>query len=913
MPVSFHAMHECMYVCICILASPLHVSPDQAVSMSQLEQIAQAWQLHQTGALSIDEYAGMKAKILSAETPPPPTTSVVPNQAAMAGIQDFFGSLAGVINELRPSPQGLTFGTFPGGSPTPVASVIKGRDMPAHTDHVAMGVDKLPVPSPRETTVTPRKRQSLQQPSIFEAGAHSVVHAKGKKIKIAGSLSTPKPLLDSATTRRRNTILQCRWCNEVFNHGPARTAHEQTHTGPQRGQRSVFDSAKMKAQMTERQKDREIEVQCRFCLNDVIAEVEKLAIPVRVVGNNGKETKLRNDGKVDGRCNNRGANIRQQRSNMFKWKVIQQVERFQEEYPEWGPECAALVAGQYNCTCDQVRKWVKKRESIKRAATRKDGHKARDRKQKGRFNLAEAEVFKQFKAARAKGQRVGPRWICQCARREVHKCYEGTPLAELAKTFAAKQGWLRRFCSRWSISLRRKTNVKRTPIQERLGKIQRYFALLRIRLRSYNKQPLYCEKWALWKPKYRWSLDQVPAGFFAPTSTYELKGARRVHIASNGSADSHRECTLQVCIRGWKDPSKPRPGQPKLVICFKGKGMRISAAEKAAYREHVLVQWDPKAWYNERMCMEWAVLAAVEIFEPGHDHLVFADNLSGQTTKQFKDYLLKHSRATLHNLVAGCTDEIQVVDDGFGALVKFYAQEVSDEWLMVDCNWKEWCSTTLSASRRRVLLTHWYGEGYVRACAKYDFEKHFRNVGSSLTADGSEDALIKLQGVEGFTFCEGDAERDAITGEFVDGDGSLADCDQAESDDEEEDLSENSEAAEGEASDMGDETEEEKDVGPYEVEQGWEVVEKFRFKEAKELVNIHFVYKFSAKKNEDGEVIGGWERGRVTGIEKNKDSPDFGMFIVKFTAEKHKRCIRLDEDDYDIDDIWVEIKRSRKK
>ena len=239
-----------------------------------------------------------------------------------------------------------------------MASVIKGKDMPAKTDHVAMDVSKLPVPSPSKTTVQPRKRQSQQQPSIFEAGAHSVVHAKGKKIKIAGSLSTPKPLLDSATTRRRNTILQCRWCNEVFNHGPARTAHEKTHKGPQRGQQSVFDSAKIKAQMTERQKDREIEVQCRFCLNDIIAEVEKLAIPVRVVGNNGKETKLRNDGKVDRRCNNRGANIRQQRSNIFKWKVIQQVERFQEEYPEWGPECAALVAGQYNCTCDQVRKWV---------------------------------------------------------------------------------------------------------------------------------------------------------------------------------------------------------------------------------------------------------------------------------------------------------------------------------------------------------------------------------------------------------------------------------------------------------------------------------------------------------------------------------------------------------------------------
>lgn len=65
--------------------------------------------------------------------------------------------------------------------------------------------------------------------------------------------------------------------------------------------------------------------------------------------------------------------------------------------------------------------------------------------------------------------------------------------------------------------------------------------------------------------------------------------------------------------------------------------------------------------------------------------------------------MLKHSNATVHNLLPGCTDEIQVFDDGFGALIKHHAQEVSDEWLMVDANWKEWTSTSLSASRRRVL------------------------------------------------------------------------------------------------------------------------------------------------------------------------------------------------------------------
>ena len=51
------------------------------------------------------------------------------------------------------------------------------------------------------------------------------------------------------------------------------------------------------------------------------------------------------------------------------------------------------------------------------------------------------------------------------------------------------------------------------------------------------------------------------------------------------------------------------------MICFKGKGKRIKPCEIKDYDKDVIVQWDPncKAWYNERMCMEWARLAAVEI------------------------------------------------------------------------------------------------------------------------------------------------------------------------------------------------------------------------------------------------------------------------------------------------------------
>ena len=78
----------------------------------------------------------------------------------------------------------------------------------------------------------------------------------------------------------------------------------------------------------------------------------------------------------------------------------------------------------------------------------------------------------------------------------------------------------------------------------------------------------------------------------------------------------------------------------------------------------------------------------------------------------------------------------------------------------------------------------------------------------------------------------------------------------------------------------------------------WQIKLKARIKD---LINTYFAYnyKFSA----------GWERCKVVGIEKNKKSPNYGMFIVKFMSESNKRCLMLAQEDYDVDGIWLQIKR----
>ena len=83
----------------------------------------------------------------------------------------------------------------------------------------------------------------------------------------------------------------------------------------------------------------------------------------------------------------------------------------------------------------------------------------------------------------------------------------------------------------------------------------------------------------------------------------------------------------------------------------------------------------------------------------------------------------------MHNLLPGNTDEIQVVDAGFGHLIKHYANEAASEWLDDDENWDKWTSNNdLTASERRVRMTEWYGKGYEEACKNYDFKKTLRSV-----------------------------------------------------------------------------------------------------------------------------------------------------------------------------------------
>ena len=234
---------------------------------------------------------------------------------------------------------------------------------------------------------------------------------------------------------------------------------------------------------------------------------------------------------------------------------------------------------------------------------------------------------------------------------------------------------------------------------------------------------------------------------------------------------------------------------------FRGTGTRISAAEKEQYRSDVVVMFQPKAWLDAATCNKWVLEhAKAEMpqseLRAGERFLILGDNLSGQTKKcnpQFHKLLDEICCCDFWSLLAGNTDEIQVVDAGFGKLVKSETEEVVTVWLQDEVNFAEWQGGRISASRKRVLLVDWYAQGYERACARFNFSEVFDRAGSNLSADGCTDNLIQLQGLDKFEFNDSDAKRDPKTGEMcnelVSAIAAAADSEDDENDQEE--LSEN--------------------------------------------------------------------------------------------------------------------------
>ena len=113
-------------------------------------------------------------------------------------------------------------------------------------------------------------------------------------------------------------------------------------------------------------------------------------------------------------------------------------------------------------------------------------------------------VFTQFKARRKEGHRSSPTWLKKTAMREMGVHY---PLA--MSSFSASNGWFVRFCNRFRLVLRKKTNKKKGSVLERSHKVTQFHGDLRARLAT-NQGRRTDPKWGCFKRNNRYNKDHSP-------------------------------------------------------------------------------------------------------------------------------------------------------------------------------------------------------------------------------------------------------------------------------------------------------------------------------------------------------------------------------------------------------------------
>ena len=164
--------------------------------------------------------------------------------------------------------------------------------------------------------------------------------------------------------------------------------------------------------------------------------------------------------------------------------------------------------------------------------------------------------------------------------------------------------------------------------------------------------------------------------------------------------------------------------------------------------------WQDKAWVDRPIAVEW-VEQVIEPFikaerragvaDDATRYLLLQDNLDSQKQPEYIS-LLKKWAVDDHKLPPNETYQVQPIDRGLGRHIKIYIGQQMDEWMDVDENLDKWESNSLTASDRRILLANWYFKATNKALEGEAKRKYFEHAGGLITADGTDDDLIKLEG-----------------------------------------------------------------------------------------------------------------------------------------------------------------------
>ena len=277
---------------------------------------------------------------------------------------------------------------------------------------------------------------------------------------------------------------------------------------------------------------------------------------------------------------------------------------------------------------------------------------------KATYAQQEDDWYKLLKAERAKGKRISGLWITTTMLKLIKEQLGDSAV----EGFCASRGWFNAFLNRHKLSLRARSNKKFCSIEERLPGVRKWHARLRRRVRRGVQRST---KWGRWLPHNRY-IDQVPLTLQDSTDRiYDTTGSEHIWMRASKQGDDKREATLQLCVRLDNDAVQPKP-----VIIFRGKGLRITEKERAECDPRVIVSFQPKAWADREFCTWYAKDVFPRFVEKDEENVVFLDNLNTQTSPDVAATFKSAANAKVHFLKADCTGLIQPIDAGVGKKTK---------------------------------------------------------------------------------------------------------------------------------------------------------------------------------------------------------------------------------------------------
>ena len=284
--------------------------------------------------------------------------------------------------------------------------------------------------------------------------------------------------------------------------------------------------------------------------------------------------------------------------------------------------------------------------------------------------------------------------------------------------FRASKGWLEKFLSRHSLSMRARTSISQklpAQLESKLESFLNEVRVLRVR-HGYSSDMII-------------NMDETPMYFdMVPEKTISKKGKKEVRVRSSGA--EKRKLTVTLTCTGDGEML------PALAI-FKGKRkLKFKSPDDV----HVTVQ--AKGWMDADVMLRWFKAVILPYVKAKKKRgLLLIDSFSAHETDEFLE-LARANNVDVSIIPGGCTTKIQPLDV---CLNKPFKSILRQHWVKyIDAMVAATPNPTKLTTTSKVTICDWIKAGldFLKQ-NKSTVKKAFLVCGMTNSLDGSENGLIR--------------------------------------------------------------------------------------------------------------------------------------------------------------------------